>query len=147
MRRGFTKKCPRCGSGKLFKGWFRMVDRCPRCGLKFEREPGFFVGAYLINFATVIVLLFVICMAFVAARASDPEAAVAPFLIVGLLVGLVAPVFCYPFARTVWSAIDIGMTPLEPVEEAEAAAYAAANDDSHASSSNKDITGGADRAG
>ena len=42
------------------------------------------------------------------------------FLIAGVVIGLVAPVFCYPYSRTVWSAIDIGMTPLEPHEIAEA---------------------------
>ena len=46
-----TKHCPRCGGGHLFDGWFRMKERCPTCGVRFEREPGFFVGAYFINFA------------------------------------------------------------------------------------------------
>jgi len=35
---GFTKRCPRCGSGHLFHGWFNIVDQCPRCGLHFDRE-------------------------------------------------------------------------------------------------------------
>src|SRR5690606_8923938 len=65
LRRGLTKKCPRCGGGRLYDGWFRMKERCPTCGLLFEREPGFFVGAYLINFAIVEGLLFVLIMGFV----------------------------------------------------------------------------------
>lgn len=126
LGRGLTKRCPRCGAGHLYRGWFRMVERCPGCGLKFEREPGFFVGAYLINFATSIILLFALCMGFVGVKAANVDADATPFLVVGVLIGLAAPVFCYPFARTVWSAIDIGMTPLEAAEEADADAHAPA---------------------
>ncbi len=102
-----------------------MKERCPRCGLRFEREPGFFVGAYLINFAISIVLLFVLCMAFVAWKAAHPDAGPAVWLVLGVGIGAVAPVFFYPFSRTVWSAIDLGMTPLEPEELADAATHAA----------------------
>ncbi len=97
-----------------------MKDRCPTCGMRFEREEGFFVGAYLINFAVAIVLLFVLCMGFVAVKAADPDADAAGFMVAGVLIGLLVPVVFYPFARTVWSAIDLGMTPLEPEELAEA---------------------------
>jgi len=27
-----------------------MHERCPQCGLKFEREPGYFVGAMYISY-------------------------------------------------------------------------------------------------
>lgn len=121
MLRGALKKCGRCGAGRLFRGWFEQKERCPGCGLKFEREPGFFVGAYLINFAIVIVLLFVLCMGFVAMKAIDHDAPVAPIVIAGLVISVVAPVAFYPYSRTIWSAFDVGMTPLEPHEIAEAA--------------------------
>ncbi len=121
MLRGVLKKCGRCGAGHLFDSWFEQKERCPGCGLKFEREPGFFVGAYLINFSIVIILLFVLCMGFVAMKAIDHDAAVAPIVIAGLLVSVVAPVAFYPFSRTIWSAFDVGMTPLEPGEIADAA--------------------------
>ena len=121
MLRGVLKKCGRCGAGHLFDGWFEQKERCPGCGLKFEREPGFFVGAYLINFAIVIVLLFVLCMGFVAMKAIDHDAAVAPIVVAGLVISVLAPVAFYPYSRTIWSAFDVGMTPLEPQEIADAA--------------------------
>lgn len=94
--------------------------------MKFEREPGFFVGAFTINLAISIIALFVLCMGLVAVLASDADAGYLAFLVVGLVIALGAPVFCYPFSRTIWSAIDLGMTPLEPAEEAEAATALAA---------------------
>ena len=41
---GFATRCPRCGEGMLFRGWFRMRSQCDWCGLVYEREPGFFLG-------------------------------------------------------------------------------------------------------
>ncbi len=33
-----TGKCPRCGEGKLFRGWLLALhDRCPVCDLDFSR--------------------------------------------------------------------------------------------------------------
>lgn len=40
MRRGLARRCPRCGEGKLFAGWHRLAERCPVCGLAFERRTG-----------------------------------------------------------------------------------------------------------
>jgi uncharacterized protein (DUF983 family) len=33
---GLMGRCPRCGSGKLFKGYLGMADHCDRCGLDFD---------------------------------------------------------------------------------------------------------------
>ncbi|MDE2385063.1 MAG: DUF983 domain-containing protein [Alphaproteobacteria bacterium] len=32
MLRGFAKKCPACGEGKLYSGFLRVADSCPSCG-------------------------------------------------------------------------------------------------------------------
>lgn len=113
LRRGVTKRCPRCGSGHLYRGWFHMKERCPGCGMLFEREPGFFVGAYLINFAIAEGLLFVLVMGFVFWKDQHPEAGVLVPVTVAVFLGVVAPIVFYPFSRTIWSALDVGMTPLE----------------------------------
>lgn len=118
--RGFLKHCPRCGGGHLYRRYFRMAERCPTCGYRFEREPGFFVGAYFINFAIVEGFLFVMLMGFIAWKDQHPDAAMAPAIVIGLFIGLVGPVIFYPYSRTIWSAFDLLMTPLE-VEEIVAA--------------------------
>lgn len=126
LLRGVRKRCARCGGKGLFHSWFRQKDRCPTCGMQFEREPGFFVGAYTINLALVFGALFVLCMVLVGALGSGREPEIGIFLGVGGVIAVVTPVLGYPYARTVWSAIDLAMTPLEPVEEAEAALAVAA---------------------
>ena len=47
--------CPRCRAAKIFRksiftGFPRMQERCPNCGLKFEREQGYFLGAMYISY-------------------------------------------------------------------------------------------------
>jgi uncharacterized protein (DUF983 family) len=55
--------CPRCRSGKIFrKSLFffpGMFERCRTCGLKFEREPGYFLGAMYIGYALALAMIAV----------------------------------------------------------------------------------------
>ncbi|HSJ44104.1 MAG TPA: hypothetical protein VK923_05405 [Euzebyales bacterium] len=44
---------PTCGAGDLFDGLFDIRDPCPRCGLVFEREEGYWLGAMIIAFAVI----------------------------------------------------------------------------------------------
>ncbi|HYW43295.1 MAG TPA: DUF983 domain-containing protein [Bryobacteraceae bacterium] len=47
--------CPRCRTGPIFRaplwrGFLSMHERCPVCGLKYEREPGYFLGAMYFSY-------------------------------------------------------------------------------------------------
>src|SRR5262245_55169361 len=44
-------RCPRCRTGRVFRSLFRMNDPCPHCGLLFEREEGYFLGAMYVSYA------------------------------------------------------------------------------------------------
>src|SRR4051812_24822754 len=59
----WEQRCPRCRDGRIFRaslwrGFLAMHDVCPVCGLKFDREPGYFLGAmyfsYLISLLPVL---------------------------------------------------------------------------------------------
>jgi uncharacterized protein (DUF983 family) len=50
------QRCPRCRTGSIFRhsifrGFPKMNEHCPVCGLKFEREEGYFLGAMYISYA------------------------------------------------------------------------------------------------
>src|SRR5436305_13601199 len=51
------QRCPRCHKGRLFRGWFAMNDPCPVCGLIFQREEGYFLGAMYVSYLLGAVLL------------------------------------------------------------------------------------------
>jgi len=59
--------CPRCRQGPLFRlpvwrGPISMHQRCPVCGLKFERESGYYVGAMYMSYALMLPPALVICL-------------------------------------------------------------------------------------
>lgn len=121
LRRGLTRRCPQCGAGHLFHGWFHMVERCPSCSMRLEREPGGFLGAYCINFFVTEVLLGIWMVAsFTLTHPHEPMP-----LIVGVAAAIcvVVPLVGYPFSKTTWLAIHLAMGPLEPEEEADRAAH------------------------
>ncbi|MBI3542862.1 MAG: DUF983 domain-containing protein [Deltaproteobacteria bacterium] len=43
--------CPYCREGKIFASFLKMNAKCPSCGLVFEREPGYFLGAMSISYS------------------------------------------------------------------------------------------------
>lgn len=40
IKNGLSRKCPHCGQGPLLDGWSTVRDRCPSCGLVYERSAG-----------------------------------------------------------------------------------------------------------
>src|SRR5262245_16520130 len=44
------QRCPRCRRGRIFAGALAMHKQCPECGLLFDREPGYFLGAMYISY-------------------------------------------------------------------------------------------------
>ena len=107
--RGLRRRCPICGIGKPFIGWFRMTPTCPHCGYRYEREDGYWVSAMIVNTAVTEAIFGV---AFVAVLiATLPEVAWAPVLIVGAITNVVVPILFYPLSKTVWVAMDVFFHP------------------------------------
>lgn len=57
--------CPRCRTGRIFRksifsGFPRMQEQCPNCGLRFEREQGYFLGAMYISYGLALVTIVVL---------------------------------------------------------------------------------------
>ena len=58
----FKQLCPRCREGRVFRGRLAMNETCPVCGLRFEREPGYFTGAMYFSYALSIPVLGVLIL-------------------------------------------------------------------------------------
>ena len=57
MLAAVTGRCPNCRRGKLFSGVYRMHRRCPVCAVRFERDPGAWLGAMASAYAGSILVL------------------------------------------------------------------------------------------
>ena len=84
-----------------------MVETCPTCGLRFQREEGFFLGAIVMSFA----IMLAACVGVFAVGFSlrKPGGSVVPIMIAGLGLSTVLPIVIYPFSKTLWLAVDLIM--------------------------------------
>jgi uncharacterized protein (DUF983 family) len=57
VARGLTHRCPNCGGRTLFQPGklFALNPACPRCGLRLERDEGFFLGSMSLNYGVILV--------------------------------------------------------------------------------------------
>jgi hypothetical protein len=86
-----------------------MVEHCPRCAYRFEREEGFFLGAYVINLAITQLALIIFIAVAIIATLPDPPAL--QLTLLGVVVAVGVPLLGYPFSKTLWTAIDMVMHP------------------------------------
>lgn len=56
LSRGWHKKCPQCGQGRIYKGWLSLHDHCSHCGLQFLANQGDLLGP-LVFFDRVLFLI------------------------------------------------------------------------------------------
>jgi uncharacterized protein (DUF983 family) len=120
--RGATRRCGVCGIGNLFTGWFRMRERCPRCGYVFAREDGFSLGAILMNFAVTELLLAVFgIVPLIAVLAANPDANIAPVVLGGVLAVVAGPFLFYRSPGRSGSRSSSCSVPLRPTSLTTAA--------------------------
>lgn len=107
LRYGLRLKCPRCGAGSLFRKAFRMEQECHHCGLKFEREQGYFIGAMYINYAVTVAVAvpgFFLLDAFAGITINQQLALWVPFAII-------FPLIFFHHARSLWLVFDYFFNP------------------------------------
>ena len=46
MRRGFGRRCPKCGAGQLFRSYLKVADRCAACGEELHHQRADDAPAY-----------------------------------------------------------------------------------------------------
>jgi len=116
LRRGLTMACPVCGQRGQFHRWFTIAESCRRCGLRFERLQGHWLGSIALNTTfSFFVMLVVLTGSLIA---TYPEFGVTRLLIINLPMAIVAPIFFLPMAKTLWTAVDLLARPLADGEVA-----------------------------
>jgi uncharacterized protein (DUF983 family) len=109
--------CPGCRTGKIFcssifVGFPKMHERCPVCGLKFEREAGYFLGAMYISYG--LALFCIVCIAILLwsyTRWSFQKTILWALL---LFLPLAPPLTL--LSRVLWIYLDQAIDPEKPLE-------------------------------
>lgn len=103
--RALRLKCIRCGGEKMFRNGFQMHERCGTCGLKYERDPGYFLGSTYINYMLTAVILTV---TYVTLRFGQeiPNRTLTPWLVAFCVL---FPLLFFRFARAFWMSMDAAL--------------------------------------
>ena len=109
--RALAGRCPVCGRGSMFAGWFTLRDRCGECGFSFERgeEEDYWLGAFLLNFIVTEVIFAGLLLAVLVATWPTPPWSWLIWIGAGQMI--VAPIVLYPFSKAVWLAGDLIFRP------------------------------------
>jgi uncharacterized protein (DUF983 family) len=58
-----TGRCPACERASAFRGPYTLHATCPACGVRFERDPGSFLGALAVAYGLAVAILAVVATA------------------------------------------------------------------------------------
>jgi uncharacterized protein (DUF983 family) len=115
LSRALRLRCPRCGRDALYDGYFRMRERCSACGLKYEREPGYFVGAIYVNFAATVVVAIggVFVLDWLIGLTLTQQ------LVLGVGLAVLVPVGFFRYSRSLWLGLEYLVTRADQRRERE----------------------------
>lgn len=114
LGRALRRRCPRCAAREIFRSYFELREHCPSCGLRFEREQGYWVGSMIIV-TTITFALFILFLVG-GMLVTWPDVPWGWLLGITIAINLVVPIVAYSRAKTIWSALDLSWHPLEPAE-------------------------------
>jgi uncharacterized protein (DUF983 family) len=98
--RGLHGACPNCGGPLVFDRALRLREKCPvpGCGLRWQRSPGYYLGAMVWNYALTVALALPIVLEALVARWISQTTAV----VLAVALALILPVFFYKAAWSLW---------------------------------------------
>lgn len=115
VSRALTLRCPNCGAWGIFRDWFHLETRCPRCRLRLERgEHDYFLGSMMFNLVVAEGMFVLGMVLFILWRWPDVPWDFLQYG--GVLFMLLAPFLLFPFSKTVWIAFDLALRPPLPEE-------------------------------
>ncbi len=104
-----------------------MNPRCAFCQLRYEREPGYFLGSIYINYGVTAVLVTIGYMGLVLSEIASPQAA----LWIVAAFAFVFPIWFFRYVRSLWLGFDNFWDPpaeqTAPPREANANGHAPSN--------------------
>jgi DNA-directed RNA polymerase subunit RPC12/RpoP len=100
VARGLRNRCPNCGGKTLFREGtlFQTNSACPSCGLKIERDEGFFIGSMSINYGVTLCLFLTPLMIL----AYKGVIGTTPAIVIAGVGALGFPVLFYRSSRSWW---------------------------------------------
>ena len=114
VRNAIRRRCPNCRKGPIFERWpNKMLLNCPRCGLAYFREQGYYIGGMIFTYGLTAAVLLA---AFLAGLLLPDLPALSHTMQFGLWVAFGIPVMLLvmPFGYSLWLNLDFWLEPWKP---------------------------------
>lgn len=99
-------KCPQCHEGDFFvskpydiKNAGKIFDSCSNCGLKYEKEPGFYYGAMYVSYGLQVILFVFFYSLF---SLFFPNFSIGWQIVIIILASLIVAPFVYALSKIIW---------------------------------------------
>ena len=89
-----------------------MRTACPRCGLRFAKEEGGFLGALTLNY--IVATLAWLALLVVVLIMTVPDVPVAPLLVASVVVMVLMPLWFFPRSKMIWAAVEFLVARSDP---------------------------------
>lgn len=113
LGRALRLRCPRCGDSPLYASLFRMHEICGACGLRYEREMGYFVGAIYVNYAATVA----VAAGTVLLLDWFFDLTLVQELAVGVALAVLVPLVFFRYSRSLWLGLDYLVTLADDHQE------------------------------
>ena len=111
LGRALARRCVVCGGRGAFASYFRLRDACPQCGLSYEREEGYWVGAMILNIGGAQLAFFAFFIGGLLLTWPDPPWTF--FAVGGIAIMIAFPILFYPWSKALWLWGDLTIRPSE----------------------------------
>ncbi|MAD80826.1 MAG: DUF983 domain-containing protein [Pirellulaceae bacterium] len=102
VQRSLQLRCPVCGKGRLFRGWFKMHEVCTACGVAFEREAGFYLGSIYVNYGVTALVVAIGYPLLLFNQVVQEQ----PLLLLAVTFSILFPIWFFRYARALWIGFD-----------------------------------------
>jgi uncharacterized protein (DUF983 family) len=107
LRSIFFFRCPRCHEGKFYRSHpydlsqvGDLHEHCSECGLKYEKEPGFYYGAMYVAYALGVALFVTLWTSF---NLFMPSVSVGFQILVIVLATIFLGPYFYALSKIIWA--------------------------------------------
>lgn len=102
----FLQRCPHCLQGPIFLSWLGMYEQCPVCGIRYEREEGYFMMSIFIGYILGIAAAILPILLMLWLKAS----LITHIAVVSALIIVLSPLI-FRYSRVIWLHVDELLDP------------------------------------
>ncbi|MFZ0885098.1 MAG: DUF983 domain-containing protein, partial [Candidatus Acidiferrales bacterium] len=114
VRAALRLRCPNCQQRSVLASWPNKIrPECPRCGLSFFREPGYYIGGMTIAYVLTILIVvpvFLMSLLLPDIKSISEDGRIALWLLFAVALSLLL----MPYSYSLWLNLDFWFEPWTP---------------------------------